>query len=111
MACISYNIGAPTNYPGHHYRRSPQSFAAAQLSFSNLFNVGSLKFESLFAGPRDSCRFESAPFCNSVFNSLSSDNGVSGENLYYFIYFILIFIMKWRCCTCLCVIKLSTFSI
>lgn len=91
MACISFNIGAPTNYLGHNCRRSPQSFATSQLSFgkfSSLFQVGSLKFESLIGAPR---RFESSRFCNTVFNALASDNGASGEHFYNSTQFTLLY--------------------
>ncbi|KAK1374219.1 Phosphoribosylamine--glycine ligase [Heracleum sosnowskyi] len=84
MACISYNIGAPTSFLGRPFLRSPQSFATTQLSFgkiSSLFQVGSLKFESLIGGPRDFRRFESSRLCNTVLSALSADNGVSEERI------------------------------
>lgn len=43
--------------------------------------MGPLNFKSLIGSPRDSRRFESSRLCTNVFNSLSSDNGVSEERI------------------------------
>ncbi|KAA8545459.1 hypothetical protein F0562_020243 [Nyssa sinensis] len=88
MACVSYNIGgASMKFLDSHHRRSSKLFIANHRRFifgnPSVISVDPLNSNSAnLRGPRDSLHLcDSRSFSATVFNSFSTDNGVSGERV------------------------------
>jgi phosphoribosylamine--glycine ligase len=85
MACVSYNTTANLNFSGHFHHCSSKTFLANQPRFgfrkSSSLNVEPLIWDiNNIHCLRDSLRVSSAR-CFSVFNSLSSTNGVNEDRV------------------------------
>ncbi|XP_028108966.1 phosphoribosylamine--glycine ligase, chloroplastic-like [Camellia sinensis] len=87
MACISYNVGTSVKFFGSHHHRSSRPFRGIHRccnfrNSSSLFYVKppNSSFVNLH-GPRDSQLFNSSQCFSTVFNSISSDNGMPEERM------------------------------
>ena len=100
MACISYITGGNSiKFLDRHHNCLPKPSFVANLSLCNFnkapvfhlepLNSNSLNLCSAQNSPRYSC---SRPFSTTVFNSISSENGISGEKVLFLltnIYYVL----------------------